>query len=153
MSLDTTTRMLAPFLDGFGPEELDRIPFGIIRLDADGVVQACNRAEVLNANYPQPVVGRRFFTDVAPSARTPEFHGRFLQAFAQERFDETFAFTFACGAMPRRVLVRMYFAGRTDSLWVFTARPDGSALGLRPFDDYPPRNLDAQPDAEAGQAA
>lgn len=128
MSLETTTRMLAPFLEAYGPEDLDRIPYGIVKLDATGTVRACNRAESENAGHITSPVGRHYFLDVAPSAAVPEFYGSFVLALAQEQFDETFAFTFACGMLPRRVQVRMYYSARCGSLWIFTARPDGGAL-------------------------
>lgn len=128
MSLETTTRMLAPFLDGYCPEELDRIPYGIVKLDTTGTVRACNEAELRNAGHMASPVGRHYFHDVAPSAAVPEFYGRFVLALAQEQFDETFPFTFACGMLPRRVQVRMYYSARCGSVWIFTARPDGGAL-------------------------
>lgn len=128
MSLETTTRMLAPFLDGYGPEELDRIPYGIVKLDVTGMVRACNRAESRNAGHVASAVDRHYFHDVAPSADVVEFYGRFLQAIADERLDETFPFTFSCGMLPRRVLVRMYYAPRSNVVWLFTALPDGEPL-------------------------
>lgn len=128
MPLDTTTRMLAPFLDRLTDEELDAIPYGIIRLDQAGYVQAYNSAEAQNAGVLHRPIGRHYFLDVCPSANAPEFHDRFAAGVAHEQLDDTFAWTFSCGDLPRRVLVRLYYSVRTRSVWVFVARPDGSPL-------------------------
>ena len=128
MPLDTTTRMLAPFLDRLTDEELDSIPYGVVQLDTEGVVRSYNRAEAENVGgIPRPL-GRRFFSEVCPSANVPELWGRFRQAVIDHRLDETFQFTFSCGPLPRRVQVRMYYSVRTRSVWLFVAKPDGSPL-------------------------
>ncbi|MBL0890527.1 MAG: hypothetical protein IBJ19_07925 [Gemmatimonadaceae bacterium] len=132
MPLDTTTRMLAPFLDRLTDEELDAIPYGVVRLDKSGQVLSCNRAEADNAGLTGRPLGRHFFTEVYPSANVPEFHDRVMDGVQHGRLDATFSFTFSCDLMPRRVLVRAYYAGRTDSVWLFFAKPDGSPFDLSP---------------------
>jgi photoactive yellow protein len=128
MPLDTTTRMLAPFLDRLTDEELDAIPYGVVQLDDTGVVRSYNRAESENVGgIPRPL-GRQFFLEVCPSANVPELWGRFTKAVTERRLDETFQYTFSCGPLPRRVQVRMYYSVRTRSVWLFVAKPDGSPL-------------------------
>ncbi len=128
MPLDTTSRMLAPFLDRLSDEELDAIPYGVIQLNADGVVLSYNRAEAANVGgIPRPI-GRNFFRDVCPSADATELWGRFRQAVADRRLDDTFPYTFSCGPVPRQVQVRMYYSARTRSVWLFVAKPDGTPL-------------------------
>lgn len=128
MPLDTTTRMLAPFLDRLTAEELDAIPYGVIQLDDAGIVRSYNRTEAENVGGPARPVGRDFFRDVCPSANVPEVRGRFCQAVDEHRLDETFQHTFSCGPLPRRVQMRMYYSVRTRSVWMFVAKPDGSPL-------------------------
>jgi photoactive yellow protein len=128
MPLDTTTRMLAPFLDRLTDEELDSIPYGVVQLDSEGVVRSYNRAEAENVGgIPRPL-GRQFFFEVCPSANVPELWGRFRQAIIDRHLDETFHYTFSCGPVPRRVQLRMYYSVRTKSVWLFVAKPDGSPL-------------------------
>jgi photoactive yellow protein len=138
MPIDTTTRLLAPFLGHLTDEELDAVPYGIIQLDRDGVVRSYNRAEAEDAGYPQRPIGRHFFRDVYPSADIPEFHGIVRNGIARQQLDATFTFTFSCGYLPRRVQVRLYYCVRTASVWVFVARPNGSPLGLAHPDEHPP---------------
>lgn len=128
MPLATSSRILTPFLDRLSDEELDAIPYGIVELDAMGTVRSFNRAEADNCALTDRPLGRNYFLDVAPSANAPEFYDRFLHAIASEALDEEFVFTFACAPLPRRVQVRLYYSKRTASLWIFTAKPDGSPL-------------------------
>lgn len=137
MPLDTTSRLLTPFLDRLSDEELDVIPYGVVQLDANGVVLSCNRAEADSAGgIPRPI-GRNFFLDVCPSARVPELWTRFRQAVMDRRFDDTFHTTFSCGPVPRRVQLRMYYSVRTKSVWLFVAKPDGGPLDrVVPTNDF-----------------
>lgn len=110
MGLESTTRMLAPFLDRLTDEELDAIPYGVVQLDAQGFVLSYNRAEMANALWnAQRPIGQDFFADIAPSARVPEIFGRFVDAFASQSCDDVFRFTYTCGDLPRTVRLRMYF--------------------------------------------
>ena len=60
----------------FGPAEYDRLPFGLIELDAEGRVRAYNATEAtLTGLDPRRIVGRLFFAEVAPCTRVREFEG------------------------------------------------------------------------------
>jgi photoactive yellow protein len=62
------------------PNELDQLPYGLICIDAQGRVVHYNDAESRLARLPKErVVGRNFFTDVAPCTRVREFEGEFLE--------------------------------------------------------------------------
>ena len=130
MSLETTTRMLAPFLDRLSDEELDAIPYGVVQLNSEGRVLSFNRSESneLGWSNGRPL-GLDFFDEVAPSAFVADVYGRFVNAFTTHHLDEIFRFTYGHLDMPRTVQMRMYFSPRTSTLWIFTANPDGSALG------------------------
>ena len=57
-------------------ELLDRLPFGTIRLDDSGLILAYNRWEAeLSQQSAESVLGRSFFTDVAPCTNVKPFHG------------------------------------------------------------------------------
>jgi photoactive yellow protein len=129
MTLECTTRMLAPFLDRLSDAELDAIPYGAIQLNAEGRVLAINRAEAegLGCRQERPV-GSDYFSELAPSAFVAEVFGRYVEAFSSHQMDETFRFTFSHGVMPRTVLMRMYYSPRIGTVWIFTANPDGSPL-------------------------
>ncbi|WP_437758616.1 PAS domain-containing protein [Sorangium sp. So ce1389] len=62
------------------PEELDRLPYGLITLDAQGRVIHYNDTESRLVGLPKErVIGRSFFTEIAPCTRVREFEGRFLE--------------------------------------------------------------------------
>lgn len=75
MPLDTTTRMLAPFLNRLSDEELDSIPYGVIQLDPEGFVVSYNRAEAENAGYCPRPIGRHFFVRSPPAPTPRSFTG------------------------------------------------------------------------------
>lgn len=128
MSLATTTRMLAPFLDRMTDEELDALPYGVVELDAQGRIRSYNKAERENVGCDRLPVGEQYFLEVYPSSYAPEFYGRFLEAIESQSLDDTFLFTYTCSLPSRRVQVRMYYCVRTASTWIFTAQPDGTPL-------------------------
>lgn len=77
-------------------KQLDELPFGVIELDDEGVVTAYNRAEaVLAYTQVERVLGRNFFTEVAPCTAVREFEGRFRQFLHSDEKLEQFGFTFS----------------------------------------------------------
>lgn len=57
-------------------DQLDRLPFGSIRLTPDGTILAYNAAEeALSGRRRADVVGRNFFRDVAPCTGVAAFEG------------------------------------------------------------------------------
>ncbi|GAC1417357.1 MAG: hypothetical protein NVSMB64_27240 [Candidatus Velthaea sp.] len=80
--------------------DIDTLPFGLISVDADGIIEQYNAYESKLARLSKErVIGRNFFRDVAPCAAVQEFQGRF-ERFAQgsgdaaESFDFQFRFPF-----------------------------------------------------------
>ena len=56
-------------LDDLDDVALDRLPFGVVRLSPNGVVERYNRTESERAGIQRwRALGRDFFRDVAPSA-------------------------------------------------------------------------------------
>ena len=83
------------------PEQLDALPFGVIQLDEAGVVVGYNRAEsALSGRDPAEVLGRNFFTEVAPCTSVKAFQSRFRSVLSAERPLEAFSFSFH---FPKRV--------------------------------------------------
>lgn len=61
-------------------QEADALPYGLIMLDAQGVVTGYNDAESRLSGYaPNRVIGRNFFTDIAPCTRVRGFAGLYRQ--------------------------------------------------------------------------
>ncbi len=78
------------------PDDLDRLPFGLIRLSGDGTILSYNRTESGHSRRTAAsVVGRNFFTQVAPCTDVQGFHGRLDQMRASGQAGrERFSFAF-----------------------------------------------------------
>jgi photoactive yellow protein len=80
---------------------IDSLPFGLISVSPDGVIEQYNSYESSLARLSKErVIGRNFFRDVAPCTAVQEFQGRFErfvseQGSGAESFD--FLFRFAWG--------------------------------------------------------
>ena len=109
-------------VDELTPEQLDRLPYGMIQLDESGRILRYNATESRLAAIPQQQqVGRHFFSEVAPCTQVQAFHGRFQEGVAAQSLDTTFQFHFAFREHPRDVTVRMFYSARTRSVWVVIA--------------------------------
>ncbi len=87
--------------------ELDSAPFGVIVVDRTGRILEYNAYERSLAGLgDQNVIGRNFFTDVAPCTAIREFQGRFGEFLSSDDTSvEPFEFVFALPRGPQRVSV------------------------------------------------
>lgn len=84
-------------------EELDSLPFGVIRLNGEGTVVAYNQTESGFSHLePGKVISKNFFSEIAPCTRVKEFAGE-LESLRSARKSGrkriSFVFTFPHGAM------------------------------------------------------
>jgi len=107
-------------IDRMNEEELDALPFGAIRLDKGGKVLSYNATEAkLTGRDPKRVIGRNFFTDVAPCTNVQAFAGRFREGVAKGDMHVIFPYRFDFQMAPRDVTVTLFYSKQTDSAWVF----------------------------------
>lgn len=103
--------------------DLDNLPFGAIQLDATGKILAYNQAEGdLTGRKPQEMIGRNFFSDVAPCTNTKGFKGRFDEGVRKGDLNTMFQYTFDYNMKPTRVQVHLKKALAGESYWVFVKR-------------------------------
>jgi len=106
-------------LGGMSREELDALPYGVIRVDGDGRILAYNRTEAdLAGTVAADVVGRNFFTDVAPCTDVREFAGRFRAGFERGEMRESFPFVFKLAGGPLYVTISFCRAAGEDAAWI-----------------------------------
>lgn len=99
---------------------LDRLPFGAIQLDKDGTILAYNQTEAeLVGRKKESVVGRNFFTDVAPCTDVKEFAGQFREGIQKGDLHTVFPFTFALTRGPLKVWITLFYNEQSGSAWVF----------------------------------
>lgn len=100
--------------------ELDRLPFGAIRLDRDGRILSFNDYEAkLTGRDPKVVVGKNFFTEVAPCTNVQAFEGRFREGVSKEELHAVFPYKFDFKMSPRDVTVTLFYSKQAKSAWVF----------------------------------
>ncbi len=119
--IDVTADQLGNEVGYMTPEELDALPFGVIRLDERGMVNTYNRYEESFAHHDRnEVIGKNFFTDVAPCTSVRQFRGAFENAVKRGQLSEIFDFTFRFPEGERKVRIRMIsteHGGR--GVWIF----------------------------------
>ena len=107
-------------LAGLTVEQLDGLPFGAIQLDREGKILSYNTAEsALTGRDPKAVVGRNFFTEVAPCTNVRAFAGRFREGVARGELHEAFPYRFDFEMAPRNVTVTLFYSQTTGTAWVF----------------------------------
>ena len=115
--------------DRMTPVELDRLPYGMIQLDATGRILNYNAVESRLAALPQDeAIGKQFFTEIAPCTKVQEFYGRFKEGVIRETLDTSFRFHFAFKQNPRDVTVRLLYSKRTRTVWVLISDQEGKPL-------------------------
>ena len=116
-------------VDTMGPEELDRLPYGMIQLDRTGRILNYNAVESKLASLrKEDAIGKQFFTEIAPCTRVQEFYGRFKEGVIREALDTSFRFHFAFKQSPRDVTVRLLYSKRTRTVWVLISDHEGETL-------------------------
>jgi photoactive yellow protein len=95
----------AEVLDAMDGAALDALPFGVIGLDAAGIVDLYSAVEARYAGLtPASVMGRHFFTAVAPCMNNALVAGRLE---AEAALDVTIDYVLTFRMRPTRVSVRM----------------------------------------------
>ena len=117
--LDDAELMTEERLRHLSRAEFDALPFGAIKLDAEGRVVAYNATEsALAHRTEQSTLGRRFFEEVAPCTNVAAFRGRMEALILQGHGTESFDFRFLFPWGTREVRIRLMVL-RDGSRWVF----------------------------------
>lgn len=104
---------------GLTPEELDGLPFGAIQIDREGRIQAYNAKEgELAGLEPASVIGKNFFSEVAPCTNVREFAGRFRNDLRAGSPYVAFPFLFDFPGRPTRVMILLSWDERAGCGWI-----------------------------------
>lgn len=114
-------------IDRMSEQEIDGLPFGAIRLDREGKILSYNMTESkLTGRDPKRVVGKNFFTQVAPCTNVQAFAGRFREGVAKGEMHIIFPYRFDFEMAPRDVTVTLFYSKQTDTAWVFVREGSGA---------------------------
>lgn len=112
-------------VDDMSTEELNELPFGAIQLSPDGKVLSYNAMEAdISGRSPDAVIGKDFFTQVAPCTNVQEFAGRFREGVKNGDLNAIFPYLFDFQMKPTRVWVRLFYSDKTHTAWVFVTRQE-----------------------------
>lgn len=88
--------------------QLDVLPFGAILVDKEGVILFYNKHEETRMGMRRTsVLGKNFFTEVAPCAQVKDFYGRFRRAVTKTGVIASFKFHFPLPPRARDVHILM----------------------------------------------
>ena len=103
--------------------EVDQLAFGAVQLDAKGTVLQYNAAEAsITGRSQKDVIGKNFFSDVAPCTSTPAFKGQFDKGVREGNLNTMFEYVFDYKMAPTKVKIHMKKAISGDSYWIFVKR-------------------------------
>lgn len=107
-------------MSAMGEEKLDALPFGAIKLDNDGKILSFNQYEAkLTGRDPNKVIGKNFFTEVAPCTNVQSFAGRYREGVEKGELHAVFPYKFDFKMAPRDVTVTLFYSRNTQNGWVF----------------------------------
>lgn len=110
-------------LAGMSSAEFDALAFGAVQLDGQGVIHGYNAAEsAITGRDPKTVIGKNFFSDVAPCTNHDGFRDVFDEGVAKGDLNALFEWTFDHEMTPTKVQVHMKKAAAPGRYWVFVKR-------------------------------
>jgi photoactive yellow protein len=87
---------------------LDLLPYGIIVVDEEGKILYYNaREEEIASRHREDVLGKNFFSEVAPCTQVREFYGRFQETMHRAGLVADFHFRFPFPERPREVEITL----------------------------------------------
>jgi photoactive yellow protein len=109
-------------LDDMGEEQIDELPFGVIRTNDVGVVELYNRGESkISGVEPATAVGKNFFTSVAACTNNKLFRGTFTKGVGEGEMNLVFFYTFTYRMAPTEVKVQ-FFKRQGGANWILVAK-------------------------------
>lgn len=103
--------------------QADQQPFGVVKVDDDGVVQMYNRWEAEMAGvHPSEAEGKNFFTQVAPCTNNRLVYGKFKDGVKRNELEIEFNYTFTYKMRPTNVRIKLVRHAPSRSNFVLVAK-------------------------------
>jgi photoactive yellow protein len=109
-------------LDSLSRAELDKLTFGVVKVDDAGVISEYNRYESELAGVPvSAALGKNFFSQLAPCTNNAMFYGNFKRGVAAKAYDLAFVYTFSYNMTPTPVRVHLHRTAKGTN-WVLVKK-------------------------------
>ena len=109
-----------PLLESASEAQLDAAPFGIVRMDKSGLVTGYNAAEAaLSGLSPERVIGKHFFSDVAPCTNNYLVAQR---VETEDSLDAMVDYVFTLRMKPTPVVLRLLKSPAQDRMYLLVQR-------------------------------
>lgn len=103
--------------------QLDKLAFGAIQVDRAGRILKYNLTEgAITGRDPKAMIGKNFFTEVAPCTNRREFRGVFDEGVGAGTLNTLFEYCFDHKMRATKVKVHMKSAISDGSYWIFVQR-------------------------------
>lgn len=110
-------------LPKLSPEELDQLSFGCVQVDEQGKILQFNRYESeLSGLAPSSVIGKNYFTQVAPCTNNDIFYGTFKKGVQERDLNSLFLYTFTYKMAPTNVKVHLYRDNASQTNWIMVQK-------------------------------
>jgi photoactive yellow protein len=116
---------LAARIEQLSQAERDRLPFGVILLDREGIVLFYSATEALQSGYAGSPLGKNFF-ELSRCMGSDDFRGRVVGAMEEGAVNLEFAWPGDYADPNRELRIRVQSA-RPDGLWIFIERDEAPA--------------------------
>lgn len=126
------TTSFAERLPTMSEEELDALPHGVIQLDDRGHVLQYNATESHFAGFSRDeVLGKHFFTSVAPCTNNSLVYGCFCDGVRDGQLDSQLFYTFCYMLDLVNVVLRLYRDPNTQTNWIIVDKDRQTATRVR----------------------
>ncbi len=114
---------VANVLSKMDDAQLNKLAFGAVEVDAAGRIIKYNAVEgAITGRDPKAVIGKNFFTEVAPCTNRPEFKGVFDAGVRSKDLNTMFEYVFDHQMKPTKVKIHMKRAIAGETYWIFVKR-------------------------------
>ena len=120
VDIDFDAPDLAARIEQLTAAQIDSLPFGVVRLDFEGIILLYSATEARQSGYGSQPVGLNFF-EIARCAGKNDFHAQIVRAQEEGHVDLEFALPGDFSDASREVRLRVLSA-RDGGLWMFMQR-------------------------------
>jgi photoactive yellow protein len=127
MSIGPVSFVPASVLENLGSlsaAQADSFNFGVVKLDEKGQILLYSKFNYDHFAYSNSknVIGRNYFTEVAPCSNNFLFSGRFLRGVEMGVLNQVFDYVFTYKIEPVKVRIHLFHDKKSGTNWIFVKK-------------------------------